>query len=275
MSRSAAPVRDRGHRHAAGQTDRSTGEVVREAVRFAVRPTRRNRLHWASWAVALGVELALVVVLRDGRIFAWEQALTRQLQDVPGKQVVFDLSSTPTNVLSLPVLLFVLATAVLTALLGHRGVAVLLLLSVPLHILAYFPKALVDRPRPSSAFAGIEGVGGPQSFPSGHAEYAVTFYGFLVYLLVLRIGGRWVRATVVAGWLVFVLAVGFGRIALGRHWPLDVLTGYLVGLGLLSGLIWLHSAFHASVRGSPPTVRSTSRSASAPGPRPATVNREP
>jgi membrane-associated phospholipid phosphatase len=30
---------------------------------------------------------------------------------------------------------------------------------------------------------------------------------------------------------------------LGRHWPLDVLTAYVVGLGLLSGLIWLHSAF--------------------------------
>ena len=38
------------------------------------------------------------------------------------------------------------------------------------------------------------------------------------------------------------IVTGFGRIAEGRHWPLDVIASYIIGLGLLSGLIWLHSA---------------------------------
>jgi membrane-associated phospholipid phosphatase len=219
------------------------GVDVRAAAAFAFRPTRRNLLHWLSWAVAFGVELALVAVLWNGRIFGWEQDLTRRLQDVPGKRIVFDVTSTLTNTISLPFLVIFLAIVSITLLLGHRGAAVLLLLTFPLHVLSQFPKALVDRPRPSAAFDGIIGVGGTQSFPSGHSEYVVTFYGFLAYLLMLHVANRWARAGIFAAWLVFVLATGFGRVALGRHWPLDVLTSYIIGLGLLSGMIWLHSAF--------------------------------
>ena len=223
--------------------------MFRGAAAFAVRPTRRNLLHWASWALALGVELALVVVLRNGQIYGWEQAITRRLQDVPSRRLVFDATSGLTNTLSVPFLLLFLAIVFGVLLLGHRGAAVLLFLTFPLHVLAQFPKALVDRPRPSSAFEGIYGVGGLQSFPSGHSEYVVTFYGFLAYLLMLRVQRRWMRATIFAVWVVFALATGFGRIAEGRHWPLDVLASYLIGLGLLSGMIWLHSAFRYTREG--------------------------
>lgn len=220
-----------------------TDDRFREALSFAVRPTRRNLLHWASWVLALGVELVLVVVLRNGRIFGWEQTIARELQGVPGKAVVFDVSSTLTNTLSVPFLAIFLVIVAVALLLGHRAAAVLLLLTFPLHVLSQFPKALVARPRPSAEFEGIEGVGGLQSFPSGHAEYVVTFYGFLAYLLMLRVNGHWPRVAILAGWVALVLATGFGRVALGRHWPLDVLASYLIGLGLLSGMIWLHSAF--------------------------------
>ena len=235
-----------------GQARRArTGEVLREARSFALRPTRRNFLHWGSWALALGVELALAVVLRNGRIYGWEQAVARRLQEAPGKRVIFDVSSTLTNTLSVPFLLLFLVIVSTVLLVGHRGAALLLLLSFPLHVLAQFPKALVDRPRPSPAFDGIEGVGGLQSFPSGHSEYVVTFYGFLAYLLMLRVKGRWSRVAIAAGWGSLALATGFGRVAEGRHWPLDVLASYLIGLGLLSGMIWLHSAFRYTKPGGP------------------------
>jgi hypothetical protein len=32
-------------------------------IRIALRPDRRNLLHWSSWAFALGFELAMVAVL--------------------------------------------------------------------------------------------------------------------------------------------------------------------------------------------------------------------
>jgi undecaprenyl-diphosphatase len=220
--------------------------TIRAAARFATRPTRRNLLHWVSWALALVVELALVALLGDGHIYGWELALTRHLQAVSGRYPIFLITSTLTNTLSLPFLAIFAVILSLVLRSGHRAAALLLVLSFPLHVLAQFPKALIDRPRPSVAFDGIAGVGGVQSFPSGHAEYVVTFYGFLTYLALQHITSRWVRGVALLGWAVFALATGFGRVALGRHWPLDVLASYVIGLGLLSGLIWLHTAIRGT-----------------------------
>lgn len=81
-----------------------------------------------------------------------------------------------------------------------------------------------------------------KSFPSGHAEFAITFYGFFVYLALLRVHNPLARGMLISGWIVLLLLVGFARMEVGKHWPLDVLGGYIVGVGLLSGLIWLHSS---------------------------------
>ncbi len=229
--------------------DRARYEAIaRDAFAFAIRPTRRNKLHWASWAIALCGEFILVYILRRGQTYAWERWLTRQLQEVPGRRLVFDVTSTLTNTISLTFVLILLAIVAVVLALGHRGAALLLLLTFPLHVLAQWPKALIDRPRPSTNFDGIVGVGGFQSFPSGHSEYVVTFYGFLAYLVILHLERRWMRWTVAIGWVVFALATGFGRIALGRHWPIDVLASYVIGLGLVSGMIWLHSALRYAKR---------------------------
>jgi membrane-associated phospholipid phosphatase len=229
--------------------DRARYEALaRDTLAFAIRPTRRNKLHWASWAIALAAEIILVVILRSGQTYAWERWLTRELQQVPGRRTIFDVTSTMTNSLSLGFLAIFLAIITLILTLGHRGAALLLLLTFPLHVLAQWPKALIDRPRPSDNFDGIVGVGGFQSFPSGHSEYVVTFYGFLAYLVMLHLERRWMRWAVGIGWVAFALATGFGRIALGRHWPIDVLASYVIGLGLLSGMIWLHTALRYAKR---------------------------
>jgi membrane-associated phospholipid phosphatase len=211
--------------------------------REGFRPTRRNALFWTSWAVALGFELVMMGVLWGGHIYGWEQSVARAFQDVPGRQVVFDLSSTITNTISVE---FALLFAVIVGgayLLRFRAEAALLLLAFPLHVLAQFPKFFLERPRPSSAFEGIEGVGGLNSFPSGHSEFVVTFYGFIAYLLIGRASRPWQRWAIAVAFLAFALATGFGRVALGRHWPVDVLSSYVIGLGILSGLIWLHTTY--------------------------------
>jgi undecaprenyl-diphosphatase len=189
------------------------------------------------------VELAVMLLLRDGQVYAWEVRLTRWLQDVPAAEEVFRSSSTLTNTLSVPFAVLFVAVLALVWATGRRLEVALLALSFPLHVLAQFPKALIDRPRPSAEFEGVEGVGGLQSFPSGHAEYVITFYGFLAFILLVRFRGAFQRTVIVSGWLLFVLATGFGRVAAGRHWPLDIVTSYVVGVGLLSGLVWLYFAF--------------------------------
>jgi len=109
-----------------------------------------------------------------------------------------------------------------------RAHAVAMVLSVALGALAVEGlKSAVDRERPAAHFAGrgVE-VRMPaeklydRSFPSGHAQAAA---GAATYVALLYPG--------LAPWAVFgAVLVGWSRIYLGVHFPLDVLAGALVGV---------------------------------------------
>ena len=95
-----------------------------------------------------------------------------------------------------------------------------------------------DAPRPPAVLT--VSVIGPRllhsSFPSGHTTAIFTVIGLFVLGFPLRT--RWLVALVLlAG------AVGYSRIALGVHWPLDVLVGAAGGwicamLGILMAHRW-------------------------------------
>ena len=94
-----------------------------------------------------------------------------------------------------------------------------------------FLKNLFDIPRPCEAPNPCDTpIRAPLpetsfSFPSGHAQSAVTNWGYLA----LRFG-HWI------GWVVAVilmLGIGLSRIVLGVHFPEDVIGGWLIGVVVL------------------------------------------
>ena len=214
---------------------------VRDAARIALAPTRLNVLHWLSWAVTLAVILALTGILANGVIYGWEIELTKTVQSIGYPDWLFRPTSIPDD---LPqVALLVPGVISLLWILRLRIEAAVAAVALPLHVLGGFPKAIVDRARPSELFDGITGVGGDMSFTSGHSAFAVAFYGFLAYVTVVRMRSPFARVGVMLAWVSLVLLVGFSRVAQGHHWPLDIAGGYIVGIGLLSGLVWLHRSF--------------------------------
>ncbi|GAA1101603.1 phosphatase PAP2 family protein [Kitasatospora arboriphila] len=85
-----------------------------------------------------------------------------------------------------------------------------------------------DRPHFADPVAHADGA----AFPSGHAMASGITCAALV-ALVWPLAGRAGRIWAVGAAAVAVLAVGWSRIALGVHWPSDVLAGWLAAAALL------------------------------------------
>ncbi len=91
-------------------------------------------------------------------------------------------------------------------------------------------KAFFGRPRPERWFVHHETS---FSYASGHATLALTFYGFWAFVAWqsgLPVG---VRRAIVAVLGLWILGIGWSRLALGAHYVSDVLGGYVLGAGVL------------------------------------------
>lgn len=88
-------------------------------------------------------------------------------------------------------------------------------------------KMIIRRERPTGTDGLIYRKADPFSFPSGHAARAV-----LLSLLALRLGPAAAFFAIVAWSPVMVLS----RIAIGIHYVLDVLAGFVLG-GVLTAIV--------------------------------------
>ncbi len=104
---------------------------------------------------------------------------------------------------------------------------------------------IVGRPRPSSPLIHVLMPEPYHSFPSGHAENDMVYYGFLLYLSFTRPVREWRYRWVLIPFQVFafliIAVIGYSRILEGSHWLTDVLGGYLSGAIFLALLIFLYN----------------------------------
>ncbi|WP_420856556.1 phosphatase PAP2 family protein [Streptomyces mangrovisoli] len=71
-------------------------------------------------------------------------------------------------------------------------------------------------------------------YPSGHTATAMVAYGAAALLLLPWLRTRRARRGLVAGAAALVLAVAFGLVRRGYHWPLDVVASGCLGTVLLT-----------------------------------------
>jgi hypothetical protein len=94
-------------------------------------------------------------------------------------------------------------------------------------------KVLADQPRPFQIDERVKAItsetGG--GLPSGHTQSSVVLWGYLAYCF------RYKLLWVLAG--IAIIAVPLSRIYLGVHFPTDLLGGYVLGILVLLGFIWL------------------------------------
>ena len=98
-------------------------------------------------------------------------------------------------------------------------------------VLTTLVKYLVRRRRPKGEWGAMYRRTDPHSFPSGHASRTAA----LTVVALAR--GLPLPGLLLAVW---ALLVGFARVALGVHYLLDVLAGWLLGLAIGAGVaLWL------------------------------------
>jgi undecaprenyl-diphosphatase len=106
-------------------------------------------------------------------------------------------------------------------------------------------KEFIERPRPDAAGWLVEV--NSYSFPSGHSNAGLVFYGFLMVLLCryLALNKRYVLAVFVS--IVFSLLIaliGASRVYLGVHYATDIIGGWSLGICLLILFISLYEFFY-------------------------------
>jgi undecaprenyl-diphosphatase len=91
-------------------------------------------------------------------------------------------------------------------------------------------KAFFQRARPDQWFAIHESSFG---YASGHATLALAFYGLWAYVLWRALPPSPGRSVIVVGLGIWIALIGWSRLALGAHYPTDLLGGYLLGAAWL------------------------------------------
>jgi membrane-associated phospholipid phosphatase len=149
--------------------------------------------------------------------------------NLPGLHHFFDLIAG----LSEPTVLgagLLLALAVLWSLNKKKATWLLGLASVGGIIIPYLLKNIFQRVRP-----GVDLDEGIYSYPSGHAAYALCFFGILIYIAwAYRTHTQprhifYLRVLWSAVLAFLILSVGLSRIYLELHYPTDIIAGFLVG----------------------------------------------
>jgi undecaprenyl-diphosphatase len=110
----------------------------------------------------------------------------------------------------------------------RRGALLVLITMAGAGLLNLLLKYVFARPRPTAYFDYP--LPSSNSFPSGHAFFAASFFGGLAALVTGRIQSRALRAAVWVTAAVLSLLVGLSRVYLGVHYPSDVLAGFAAAI---------------------------------------------
>jgi undecaprenyl-diphosphatase len=192
------------------------------------RQTRRDPWPWVGLACALAfLVLATLVVRRGG--FAFDEPLAAAVQALPVPVGFWEACTFLGGAILVPIGVVSVLGAGLSRRIRLALIIVIVLIGAALF--TELVKDVVARPRPTmDPLVTAQGY----SFPSGHSLNSTVTYGLLALVAWrtrLRLAVR--RAAAVVGVVVPVL-VGLSRIALGVHWPTDVLAGWLAGVAFVA-----------------------------------------
>jgi undecaprenyl-diphosphatase len=200
----------------------------------------------AALLVVLGVVafIALLDEVREGDSMNFDNRVLRSLRkpDDPAKlvgpwwvhSVVRDVTALGSGVVLLMVVGAVLGFLIMIR--RYHMMWLVLVATIGATAINETIKGIVDRPRPTVVPRLTEVTN--ESFPSGHSAMSAAVYLTLGGLLAQTVSRRRIKLYFVFVAMTVTFLVGISRIALGVHYPTDVLAGWATGL-VWALLCWL------------------------------------
>jgi undecaprenyl-diphosphatase len=210
----------------------------------------RDPWSWAAAACALGF-LALALIVNGQGYVAFDQSVIDAVQGLPIPSAVWEAITAAGGVALIPI-----GIALVGWLLLRRQYRLALVVAVALIGGTLFTEAvkqLVERPRPP----GQPVVFAPgYSFPSGHTLNGTVTYGLVAFVAWRSALPLASRRAIVGGLVALIAAVGLSRIALGVHYPSDVLAGWLAGAAIVATVVVVAHVLDGArpAAGSPPGI---------------------
>jgi len=177
---------------------------------------------------ALGF-LAVAVAVTRNRGIAFDEAIVAAVQGLPVPVGVWEAITGLGGILLIPIAIVFVLAALATRRVRLALIVAFVLLAATL--LTDVVKDYVARPRP-----GIDPLvaASGYSFPSGHSLTSAATYGLIALVVWRSELPLLVRRLAVVLGLALPFLIGLSRIALGVHYPSDVLGGWLAGIALVA-----------------------------------------
>jgi membrane-associated phospholipid phosphatase len=193
------------------------------------KETHTIRAPYAGWITLFVVAVLITVAVKYCAFFPGDVAVERWVQsfvsgDLKWAERVSHTAEFPFHAI---ILGFVFVLSRIMA--GWRAAFLALVSLAGMLVLGNWLGPLIGRPRPSAQLVHIFRPLTGYSFPSLFAlRYAATF-GFLALLAMRKSSGP--ARSVIVILCVSLLGLGWiARVALGAHWPSDVIISYYLGL---------------------------------------------
>ncbi|MEA2611052.1 MAG: undecaprenyl-diphosphatase [Chloroflexota bacterium] len=220
-------------------TDQRAAQDVRGGQLGASPATRTEAGSGAAWLVlaflGLGGFLALTALVAGGAQLGFDHPILDVARTWTAGTTAWQLLSASANI---PLIVIGVGMILWLFFTGRRKEAlVVFLLLVAVTAGSEGVKQLTARPRPIGTDPSIPGV--VYSYPSGHVLEALTIVGIIAIRCWRNLEHEALKVSIVVLVIAWVALVGIARIALGEHFPSDVLAGLFGGLGALGIYGWL------------------------------------
>ena len=182
-----------------------------------------------AWMALFAVTILLIIGARYFSYFPGDVAATRFVQSIAPVSTSWAQWISSTAKFPWNLVLLAVTVGVSWWLAGWRAALLALASFAGMWLLGKWLGPLVARPRPSANIVHVVDKLSGYSFPSIFALTYASTIGFLVVLFARKAAGE-LRITAIVICCVFLLIGWAARIALGAHWPSDVILSYLIGL---------------------------------------------